>query len=250
MELLWREPRVVPPPADVPVVCRLFEDAARRHATHLGVGVEDLRGGGQAWVLGRFSLRIYSVPQAAAAVEVTTWPSRRTSGIRAWRDFELRAPGGQLLAEATSVWLILDLATRRPARLPSRLLALEFPSRDTAIAPPASAPEPAGPADDVSLHTITAADLDENNHANNVAYLDWACAAAPAALAAAARVEELHADYLGESFEGEEVRIAAWQQRSDDGGCRLNQRLECAGRLLTRVTTLWRPVRPREDAHK
>lgn len=240
MELLWREPRVVPPPADVPALCRLFEDAARHHATHLGVGVEDLHRGGQAWVLGRFSLRIETMPQAAESVEVTTWPSRRTSGIRAWRDFELRSNSGDLLAEATSIWLILDLAARRPARLPERLLALAFPARDTAIAPPPAAPEPDRPPDHLSFHTITASDLDENNHANNVAYLAWACAAAPASLAAAARVAELHADYLGESFEGEAVRISAWEEPDGDGQCRLRQRLECGERLLTRVSTLWR----------
>jgi acyl-ACP thioesterase len=240
MELLWREPRVVPPPADVPTLCRLFEDAARRHATHLGVGVEHLHRNGQAWVLGRFSLRIAAMPLASQSVEVTTWPSRRTSGIRAWRDFELRSSSGALLAEATSIWLILDLASRRPTRLPPRLLTLDFPACDTAIAPPPATPEPDRPPDSVSSHPITASDLDENNHANNVAYLAWACAAAPPSLAAAARIAELHADYRGESFQGEVARISAWQEPAGHGVYWLRQRLECGQRLLTRVTTLWR----------
>lgn len=245
MDLLWRESRVVPPPADVPAVCRLFEDAARRHATHLGVGVADLHRGGRAWVLSRFSLRIRSMPRVSDAVDVDTWPSRRTAGIRAWRDLEMRSPGGELLAEATSIWLILDLASRRPARLPAGLLALEFIARDTAIAPPPPAHEPTKPPDHVSFHTISTADLDENNHANNVAYLAWACAAVPPALAAA-QVEELHADYLGESFEGDVVRISAWEEPAENGCRRLNQRLECGERLLTRVNTLWRPRQANE----
>lgn len=244
MDLLWREPRNAPAGAGVAFLCRLFEDAARHHATHLGFGVEDLHRGGRAWVLGRFSLRIHGAPAASEAVEVATWPSRRTSGIRAWRDFELRAPGGGLLAEATSIWLILDLATRRPARLPAELLALPFPERDTGIAPPPAAREPAGPPSHIDNHTITAADLDENRHANNVAYVAWACAAAPPPLAATARVEELHAEYLGESFEGEQVRISTWEEPAGGPRRRLTQRLECGERLVARVTTLWRPAEP------
>lgn len=243
MDLLWRESRVMPQPAGIPELCRLFEDAARHHATHLGVGVADLHSTGRAWVLGRFSLCVRSWPAPGQPVEVFTWPSRRTAGIRAWRDFELRSAAGELLAEAASIWVILDLATRRPIRLPDVFRALDFPARDTAIAPPAKWPEPVGPPSHLATHTVSAADLDENNHANNVAYIAWACAAAPPPLAAVSRIEQLHVDYLEETFAGETVAIAAWQEPHPDGSVRLNQRLECPPRRLTRVLSLWRPAR-------
>jgi acyl-CoA thioesterase FadM len=237
MELLWRETRVMPAPANAPELCRLFEDAARHHATHLGVGVADLHSTGRAWVLGRFSVRNHAWPAPGQPVDVLTWPSRRTSGIRAWRDFELRSTSGHLLAEATSIWLILDLATRRPTRLPAGLLALEFPARDTDIAPPAAQPDPSGPPHAISTLTVTEADLDENNHANNVAYIAWASAAAGPGL-----LEELHIDYLGETFLDEQVAIAAWATPRPDGARHLVQRLESPPRLLTRVQSVWRPA--------
>jgi acyl-ACP thioesterase len=244
MELLWRVPRVVGAPADVPHLCRLFEDAARGHATHLGVGVEHLHAMGRAWVLSRFSLRIHRMPKTGDEVEVITWPSRRTAGIRAWRDFQLVSGSGELLAEATSIWPILDIATRRLTRLPPLFSQLEFPDRDSQIAPVAQA-VPSRPPDSLSHYAVGASDIDENNHANNVSYVAWAWPALCAALEEAWQLEELHVEYAGEAFLDDLVIISAWDE-SAGRARRVQQRMETAGRLLTRILSVWRAVTPEQ----
>lgn len=244
MELLWRTPRVVGAPADVPHLCRLLEDAARGHATHLGVGVEHLHAMGRAWVLSRFSLRLHRMPRAGDDVEVITWPSRRTAGIRAWRDFQLVSNSGELLAEATSIWPILDVANRRLTRLPPMFSELQFPDRDTQIAPVAQS-FPDRPPDSVSVHAVSALDLDENNHANNVSYVAWAFSSLTPASGEAWQLEELHVEYAGEAFLDDLVTISAWDE-SVGRARRVQQRMETADRLLTRLLSVWGPATPEQ----
>ncbi|MBI5280827.1 MAG: hypothetical protein HY858_04025 [Candidatus Solibacter usitatus] len=237
MSVLWRAARPAPSSLTLPAICGLFQDAARAHASELGLGVADLHAASRAWILSRLALRVHQLPEPCEMVEVLSWPSRRTAGVRARREFEIRAPGGDLLVEACSVWLILDRVSRRPARLPAGLLHLDFPARDTAIEP-LSIPEPAEAALFTGCHKILAGDLDENNHANNVSYIQWACNALSADFLAAHTPAELHVEYLAEALLGDNVQIAA----CPDGRGRLLHRLSTSGRTLARLLTTWRPA--------
>lgn len=143
-------------------------------------------------------------PQPGEPIEVLTWPSRRTAGARAWREFEIRSAAGDLLVEAATVWMVVDLARRRPVRLPRILLTLDFPDRETGIqlAPLA---QPCHPPVKALRRTVAAADLDINHHVNNVTYLKWAEAAAAPLEATAVQI-----DFLQEARLGEEIELLTW----------------------------------------
>ncbi len=186
-------------------VARLFEQAAGPHAAALGVGIEDLRARGQAWMLVQLGMAVRRWPEPGEAVEVATWPSRRTAGARAWREYELTSGAGETLVEAASVWLIADLTSRKPVRLPRFLHQLEFPPRDTRVTfTPVPAPPPAPPR--TAARIVSPEDLDINNHANNASYLAWA--------EAEEAIEPpcfIQADFLEEALPGEEIRVQTWK---------------------------------------
>ncbi len=209
----------------------MFEDAARHHATHLGFGVADLHAGGKAWVLSRLALRVLRLPSAGERVAVGTWPSRRTAGVRAWRDLELRTAGGALLAEAASIWLIVDRGSKRVSRLPGEFSTLAFPGKDTGVAPDAGW-EASGAADRVSSHLVVEADLDENVHANNVSYVGWAWDALGGG---AGDCRRLDVDYLGEALLGDSVEISSWVGHGET-----RQVLRVGEKVVTRVRWTWR----------
>ncbi len=207
-------------------ICRLLETAAGEHAAMLGVGMEALRKEGRAWMLAQFGLRMVRWPEAGEEVEVRTWPSRRTAGARAWREFELLDGAGRLVAEAASVWLIVDLQRRRPVRLPRFLHELPFPARDTAIefvALPAPPPPPSRSAS----WRVEPAHLDINEHVNNVTWIEWAEEAA-----GWARPAQLQADYIGEATLGDTVSFLTWE---DWQGRRCVQVATAAGREYVRL---------------
>lgn len=186
-------------------VCRLFETAAGEHAAALGAGIEALRAEGRAWMLVQLGLRAARWPGAGEEVEVRTWPSRRTAGARAWREFELLDGNGRILAEAASVWLIVDLARRRPVRLPRFLHELPFPERDTSVVFE-DLPEPAPPPSRCASWRVEPAHLDVNEHVNNVTWIEWAEEAA-----GWPRPVRLQADYVGEARLGETVSLETWE---------------------------------------
>ncbi|MBI5083353.1 MAG: hypothetical protein HZB13_01995 [Acidobacteria bacterium] len=236
MSVIWRAARPAPISATLPAICDVFQEAARSHATELGLGVADLHASSRAWILSRLALRVHQPPEPGQMVDVLSWPSRRTAGVRARREFEIRTVEDVLLVEACSVWLILDRVSRRPARLPAELLQLDFPARDTAI-DPLSIPEPTETALFTGAHKVHIGDLDENNHANNVSYVSWAWNALSAEFVAAHTPAELHIEYLAEALLGDTVQIAA----CPDGPGRLLHRLSTSGRTLARLLTTWRP---------
>lgn len=186
-------------------VCRLFETAAGEHAAALGAGIERLRAEGRAWMLVQLGLRAARWPGAGEEVEVRTWPSRRTAGARAWREFELLDGEGRTLAEAASVWLIVDLARRRPVRLPRFLHELPFPPRDTSVGFE-DPPEPAPPPSRCASWRVEPAHLDVNEHVNNVTWIEWAEEAA-----GWPRPVRLQADFVGEARLAETVSFQTWE---------------------------------------
>lgn len=186
-------------------VCRLLEAAAGEHAAALGVGIDALRAGGRAWMLVRLGLRAARWPEPGEEVEVLTWPSRRTAGARAWREFEVRDAAGCPLLEAASVWLIVDLERRRPVRLPGFLHQLPFPARDTSIEF-VDPPDPGAPPGSISIRRIEPSHIDINLHVNNVAWIAWA--EEEADLPHPAR---LQADFLAEARQGETVVFHTWR---------------------------------------
>ncbi len=213
-------------------IARILEQAAAEHAAALGVGIGELRKSGHAWMLTQLGLRARRWPDPGEALEVLTWPSRRTAGARAWREFEVLSGSGEPLVEAASVWLVVDLERRRPVRLPRLLYALDYPDKHTSVR---FAPLPEPPADHPRVFhlKVEPEDLDINNHVNNVTWLEWAEAAVGAPEAAAVQI-----DFLEEARLGQEITLLTWERKEAPERI---QRITGGGRLFAGVQ--WRHPR-------
>lgn len=91
-----------------------------RHAEMLGVGYEYCQAHGIAWVVTHYLVDIIEMPTEREELEIRTWPSCQDA-LRATRDFEIRGADGRLLVRATSQWVLIDMARRRPLRLDENL---------------------------------------------------------------------------------------------------------------------------------
>ena len=213
-------------------------ETAGRHAEILGVGVRDLHARGLTWVLARLHVRIADVPEAGGAVHIATWPSGRHR-LFAVRDFQLKNTACQELLRASSAWALMNLETRRPARLdphlpiftrhPERMVADDF----------APLPPPCAQAARVSFRA-EAGDIDLNDHVNNTVYLDWALRSAPPG-SRSLKPLALEAAFLGEARLGDTVACLTEIGRREGGSALLQSlRDEASGRELTRLRTYWR----------
>ena len=212
----------------LPALFDLFQEAAGNHATALGWGSDVLLARGQTWILSRLTLKLAALPAWREEITVETWPA----GVhRLWalREFRVVSADGTELARATSGWILLAVATKRPLRQASEVAEIAKTSPPRLI-PDAFEPLPA-PENGVSgapFH-VTRYDLDLNEHANNVAILRALLVAMPRAAAPPLTFE---ADFRGEAFEGD-VLLARVQEIS--GATRVLLSRESDGKEVARA---------------
>jgi acyl-ACP thioesterase len=151
-----------------------LQDAASDHAVRLGYGNEDLMKQNNFWVLSRIYGEILRVPQWGEKLIIKTWP-RGTDKLFALRDFDVRDGKAEMVALATSSWLIIDMTTRKVQR-PDNTLSKYKDARLGGNALPRNAnklfPVALNGQPDIRFN-VKVTDLDVNLHTNNVRYLKW-----------------------------------------------------------------------------
>jgi acyl-ACP thioesterase len=214
-----------------------MEEAAHGQTESLGISIGQVRASQRMWVLTRFALRVVALPRLGDEVLVQTWASDRTSGIRAYRDFRILDRAGKLVADAASLWLLLDLKTRRPVHLPESVLALREPER---VGLEAVDAETSLPPETVSCEDhfkVRWGDLDENGHANNLRYIEWIVETVPPSVRPGCELTELNVQFVNEVLPGETVHSVS----GEIGAGRYAHSLTVAeGRTAGIARTTWR----------
>jgi acyl-CoA thioesterase FadM len=221
------------------VLCDYLQEAAGVHARALGVEFPPLASGPGTWVLARLRLHLERLPAHGETVGVETWPAAE-DGLRAERDLVMSTADGRPVARATTEWLVLDLARRRPARLPPEVRALRLPDRPRALGP---APEPVPPPapEATASFAVRRSDLDRVGHANNVRFVEWALEAVPDALVSAHRLVGLDLRYRLEAVRGDAVRVEVGPD-AEAGALAHHLRRETDGATLALARTVWTPA--------
>lgn len=151
----------------LPSLCDYLQEIAGNHAAELGLALGQL--GRLTWVLNRLRVSTDRRPEWGEDVDIVTWPSGR-NGLVANREFLVSDSSGTC-ARASSQWLLFDLDTRRPVRLPESVTTLRVPDLELPLGPPERMALSPGP--ELMRTTVRRSDLDMNGHVNNVRYLDW-----------------------------------------------------------------------------
>jgi len=93
----------------------LLIQSATHSADKLGFGYDSLKKHNLFWVFSRLTVNIKRPLMWNEIVEIETWP-KDIIGLLYTRDFELRDAAGEIIANATSAWLPIDIKTKRPKR--------------------------------------------------------------------------------------------------------------------------------------
>jgi medium-chain acyl-[acyl-carrier-protein] hydrolase len=151
-----------------------LQDAASEHAVKLGYGRDDLMRQNNFWVLSRIYGEITRLPHWGETLTVRTWP-RGTDKLFALRDYAVSDSNNDLIALATSSWLIIDITTRRIQRPDSTLVMYKDSTLGGNALPRNAGRLEALPAEGrpESRFKVKVSDLDINLHTNNARYLKW-----------------------------------------------------------------------------
>ena len=147
-----------------------FQEIAKAHATAAGLGFDVLMERNLIWVITKSRFRVLGELRPGTEYTLLTFP-RRTGSLIYDRDFYVLSKAGERLILGTSQWCVVNFLTRHVEQTD-----VDFKGEYT---PELAIPEgidrirprdlvPAG------KHTVTEADLDENDHTNNCRYADMA----------------------------------------------------------------------------
>ena len=216
----------------------ILQDSASNHADALGVSVHHLMAEDKTWVLSRMRLVIESYPRWRDRVRVHTWPSGGNR-LFAFRKFAIEDARGKNLGMASSAWLVIDIAKRRPVRIAPFLQRLR--PQDTHDGLPDAVDKLPAPASArlARRFRVRYRDLDINQHVNNVSYIEWALESIPREQVAGAHLVDLEINFLSEAFLDDRIE-ARWQPVAAGGNRFLHSlKREASGRELVRVQTMW-----------
>ena len=217
-----------------------MQDAASKHAQALGVSVRRLLSENYTWLLSRLKIKIASYPDINDRIQIATWPSG-TQRLFALRDFELRNGSDQVIAEAVSAWLVIDVQRRRPVRI------LPFVDRLKPLEGRHVLPDTLDKLPGLKNRTYEKefiaryGDLDVNQHINNVSFVEWVVEGVPSSLLNTSAPAQLEINFLAEAFY-EDCILAACHPR-DPGNSVYHHSLirQQDGRELARARSVWRP---------
>jgi acyl-CoA thioester hydrolase len=100
---------------------RWVNEAALAHATQMGMGPEGCRALNSIWVVRRHDVEYLLPAFEGQTIEAFTWPESFRGATSRRRT--LFREGGRVLARAETLWVLLELGSGRPRRVPPEMLA-------------------------------------------------------------------------------------------------------------------------------
>jgi len=189
-----------------------LQEVASGHAEQLGLGFGRLNEIHSYWVLSNLRIEIAKFPKWNDAVVIKTWPSGYTRLI-ATREFVGRDKDDCELFRASSQWMVLDKQSNRPKNLFHLDLGLPK-TGPKAISGKLKRLEPQGDYSEVERMRVPYSSIDLNGHVNNTEYVRWAIDALRRAFTLKGSVRFVHATYLSEVFEADELDLLVSSGRS------------------------------------
>lgn len=157
----------------IPALVTLMQETAMQQVIRLNVSLWDLEALNMSWVMMRMQLKVMRLPLLGETLKVTTVPAGFEKFF-SYRDYLIHDELGQLVATASSNWLMMDTEKRKMTRIPDFILAIELPDdkpflpRPINKLPPLTTPFVKEKQFEVNWH-----DLDFNGHLSNVSYMKW-----------------------------------------------------------------------------
>ncbi|MFA7187918.1 MAG: acyl-ACP thioesterase domain-containing protein [Alphaproteobacteria bacterium] len=155
------------------ILMNYLQDVADTHAEILGAGRVFCIEKGTAWVVTHYLVDIVELPRESDELVITTWPAAH-GPLKAVRDFEVHGLDGRLMVRATSQWILINTAVRRPIRLNDYLPADWTDGAPRALDLPFDKFPDFAPTEKDTQFLIRYDDVDVNQHVNNAIYAKWA----------------------------------------------------------------------------
>lgn len=157
----------------------ILQDIAEMHSASIGFGVTDIYKTNFSWALLSWKVHFINRPKYGEVLTVKTW-SRYSCKLYCYRDFEIYDSNSNLVAIASSKWIFIDTTKGKIAKLEDELMQLYKPEEKSVFETVEieKIAEPTSIQNTAELN-VRKADIDVNNHVNNLCYVDIGLEAYP-----------------------------------------------------------------------
>lgn len=171
----------------------ILQEAATEHSDAAGYCVNNIEQTNCAWLVLNWKVQMISTPHLNECLTINTW-AKTFEKMYSYRDFEVFDEKNNLVAIASSKWLLIDATSKKIKRItPEISIAYGGTYSKNVFSTPINE-KPSIP-DNLELnftYQIQRRDLDTNGHVNNLHYLNFAFETLP---------EDVYTAYLFKNLE-------------------------------------------------
>ena len=216
-------------------IANYLQETAWRHANHLGFGYEDAVKRNEFWVIVSLMIKMVGSPGWGQTITVETWP-KGIDRLFAFRDFKIMSSDGTVIGAATSTWMILDQATRRPKSVDIVRPVLHLATHQDILEGNPPFLPPLMDIDTTEIRKVRFSEVDQNGHVNNIRYIDWCLDALSPEWHGTHEIRSMVINYLSEVRADETILIASgpdheqshlFQGAREDGKAIFRARFDC-----------------------
>lgn len=212
----------------------IFQDMADTHASHIGLGYSFCKERGLAWVGSNYKIHIERLPLWHETITVSTWPCVEKK-LGAVRDFEVKDASGKIIIRASSQWILINFAKKRPVGLRENLPQYQI-IEDRAIEEDFMKIEDIDNVTNTKEFNVRFDDIDFNKHINNALYPLWASETVDNDFRENHQPQKIEIAFKKEGLFGEKIQVSS--QVSDDVS-RHSIKSLTDGRELAKVQIKW-----------
>ena len=217
---------------------RFFEDIAIQQSESLGVGIEFYHREKVGWMLSRWRVNINRLPMFGEVIKIITTP-KAFSGFYANREFVVLDSKGNEILTASTLWIFVNLETRRPARITQAMFDAYSPSeRDMKTFTKLDEVKPIEKVDYEKKFRVRLSDIDTNGHVNNSHYINWALETLPSEIHSKFRITKLAVNYIKETNLDDIITANTFSLISE-GTNKFISEIVCREVVVARIETKW-----------
>ncbi|PKV67380.1 acyl-[acyl-carrier-protein] thioesterase [Pontibacter ramchanderi] len=219
-----------------------MQEAAWDNTATMGISMYELLERGLTWVLQRIRIEMFRYPRHREKITVETWASGRER-VFLHRDFRVYSADRELLGQATSVWLVMDVVKRQMVSVPDFITAVEVvPGAEPLPFAKGKLPQIEKPLYEQHM-PVRWHDIDLNRHVTNTRYLQWVLETLPTEVLEKQQLSEIDIIFKAESTLGDTVTASAGPAE-EEAGTFLHKLISLAsGKELVQAETKFRSLR-------
>ena len=186
----------------LPSMMYFMQDSINLHVYDIEKGNDFLEVQKKLWAITGWNMKIFRRPKAGEKITCGTYSSG-VKGMLATRDFIMTDENGETLAAANSLWIYMDMETRKPTRITKEdiegfIMGEPIPYLDK---PSHRIIMPNTECKEMGEVPILRHFLDINGHLNNISYVFLAMEYLPEGF----EIKELKCGYKKESYIGDKI---------------------------------------------